>query len=100
MACASHVTCPFRPHTKHAWCVRRLMCRAVRRAIIVGNSDGIGLALTRRLMDDGWSVTGLSRSAGPLTDHVVDVTANDYPDVLAALGPAAPIGLALHSSHA
>jgi NAD(P)-dependent dehydrogenase (short-subunit alcohol dehydrogenase family) len=54
----------------------------------VGNSDGIGLALTRRLLDDGWSVTGLSRSAGPLTDHVVDVTAADYPDVLARVGAA------------
>jgi NAD(P)-dependent dehydrogenase (short-subunit alcohol dehydrogenase family) len=54
----------------------------------VGNSDGIGLALTRRLLADGWSVTGLSRSAGPLTDHVVDVTAADYRAVLAAAGAA------------
>jgi hypothetical protein len=86
--CAREVTCPFRTPTKHAWPGRRLMCRAVRRAIIVGNSDGIGLALTRRLIDDGWSVTGLSRRAGPMTDHVVDVTAADNPDVLAGVGPA------------
>jgi NAD(P)-dependent dehydrogenase (short-subunit alcohol dehydrogenase family) len=34
-----------------------------RRAVIIGNSDGIGYALTRRLLDDGWTVAGLSRSA-------------------------------------
>lgn len=34
-------------------------------ALIVGNSDGIGLALTRRLIDGGWQVTGLSRSPAP-----------------------------------
>jgi NAD(P)-dependent dehydrogenase (short-subunit alcohol dehydrogenase family) len=33
-------------------------------ALIVGNSDGIGLALTRRLLGEGWRVTGVSRSPG------------------------------------
>jgi len=33
-----------------------------RRALLVGNSDGIGLALTDRLLAGGWAVTGLSRS--------------------------------------
>jgi NAD(P)-dependent dehydrogenase (short-subunit alcohol dehydrogenase family) len=33
------------------------------RAVLVGNSDGIGLALTTRLLLAGWQVTGLSRSA-------------------------------------
>jgi NAD(P)-dependent dehydrogenase (short-subunit alcohol dehydrogenase family) len=56
-------------------------------ALIIGNSDGIGLALTRRLLDLGWSVTGLSRSASPINqpayNHaVVDVTSNDYLDIL------------------
>lgn len=53
-------------------------------ALIVGNSDGIGLGLTRRLLDEGWTVTGLSRSRSPLREsayaHLVqDVAEPDYP---------------------
>jgi short-subunit dehydrogenase len=33
---------------------------------LVGNSDGIGLALTRELLRRGWKVWGLSRSASPI----------------------------------
>jgi short-subunit dehydrogenase len=59
-----------------------------RRALIVGNSDGIGLGLTRRLVDMGWAVAGLSRSASSFTapgykHRVVDVTGHDYRMVLA-----------------
>src|SRR5262245_9286172 len=68
----------------------------MRRALIVGNSDGIGLALTRKLLAAGWEVTGVSRSAGALGDaddgvgqryhHAVcDVTAPRYRDALRAL---------------
>ncbi len=32
-----------------------------RRVLVVGNSDGIGLALTKCLLADGWTVVGLSR---------------------------------------
>jgi short-subunit dehydrogenase len=39
-----------------------------RTAIIIGNSDGIGLAATRELLNQGWKVTGVSRSASPV-DH-------------------------------
>ncbi|KIR64682.1 short-chain dehydrogenase [Micromonospora haikouensis] len=58
------------------------------RAIVVGNSDGIGLAVTRRLLDDGWTVAGLSRSSSPLTSsgyehHRADVTDVGYREVLA-----------------
>lgn len=35
-------------------------------ALIIGASGGIGGAIARRLNADGWSVTGLSRSAGGL----------------------------------
>jgi NAD(P)-dependent dehydrogenase (short-subunit alcohol dehydrogenase family) len=60
-----------------------------RRAIIVGNSDGIGLALTRRLLDAGWRVSGLSRSASDIahrcyTHEVIDVTDAGYRGVLTA----------------
>ncbi|WP_431883936.1 SDR family NAD(P)-dependent oxidoreductase [Micromonospora gifhornensis] len=63
------------------------MTDRVRRAVVVGNSDGIGLAFTRRLLADGWRVAGLSRRDNPIavptyTHHTVDVTAPDYPGVL------------------
>jgi NAD(P)-dependent dehydrogenase (short-subunit alcohol dehydrogenase family) len=59
-----------------------------RRALIVGSGDGIGLALSRRLLRDGWSVVGVSRGPGrvddPGYDHVVlDVTDPDYRAALA-----------------
>jgi NAD(P)-dependent dehydrogenase (short-subunit alcohol dehydrogenase family) len=59
----------------------------VRHAIVIGNTDGIGLALTRRLLGDGWAVTGLSRRAAAVEHdryvHVAaDVTAATYPDDL------------------
>lgn len=57
-------------------------------AIVVGNSDGIGLALTHRLIAEKWQVTGLSRSPGPVTAHVTDVTSDKYPEVLRAALPA------------
>jgi short-subunit dehydrogenase len=56
---------------------------ANKQAIIIGNSDGIGLALTRRLLDTGWTVQGFSRSPGPI-DHqsyrheIIDVTDSEY----------------------
>jgi NAD(P)-dependent dehydrogenase (short-subunit alcohol dehydrogenase family) len=57
-------------------------------AVIVGNSDGIGLALTYRLLDAGWTVTGLSRSASEVrhdryTHEVADVTTPEFPALLA-----------------
>ncbi|MEU4695144.1 SDR family NAD(P)-dependent oxidoreductase [Actinoplanes sp. NPDC023714] len=61
------------------------------RALIVGNSDGIGLALTRRLLGEGWQVTGVSRSPAPAAagdaaeHHVVDVTSPEFARVLASL---------------
>jgi len=54
-----------------------------RKAIIIGNSDGIGLAVTGQLLKDGWNVNGFSRSRSPIKNssysHVVcDVTSNEY----------------------
>ena len=61
-----------------------------RRVLVVGNSDGIGLALTRRLVAEGSTVVGLSRRPSPVQGigyhHVVaDVAAPDYRAVLEAL---------------
>lgn len=35
-------------------------------ALVVGNSDGIGLALTRELLRRGWTTLGVSRSDSPV----------------------------------
>jgi NAD(P)-dependent dehydrogenase (short-subunit alcohol dehydrogenase family) len=69
----------------------------VRRALVIGNTDGIGLAVTRRLLGEGWAVAGVSRRASPLegasgyAHTVADVSAPDYPlalrGLLAARGP-------------
>ena len=56
-------------------------------AVVIGNSDGIGLGLTTRLLERGWSVAGLSRSLSPI-EHpacrhaVVDVRDLRYPSLL------------------
>jgi NAD(P)-dependent dehydrogenase (short-subunit alcohol dehydrogenase family) len=53
-------------------------------ALVIGNSDGIGLALTRALLADGWEVTGVSRRASAIDaerykHHVADVCDPQYP---------------------
>lgn len=66
-----------------------------RSALIIGNSDGIGLALTRRLLDLGWRVKGLSRSGSSIAhekyEHrIIDVTAADFPKILAEAAGESP----------
>lgn len=61
-----------------------------RSCLVIGSSDGIGRRVVERLLADGWTVTGVSRSpAEPLGDrhhhHVLDVRAPDYRAALAAL---------------
>jgi short-subunit dehydrogenase len=56
-------------------------------ALIIGNSDGIGLGLTKRLLDLGWKVKGISRSDSQIEhknhDHIIcKVEASDYIDRL------------------
>lgn len=56
-------------------------------ALIIGNSDGIGLALTQELLDRGWQVIGISSSNSPIDDssyaHVVaEVQKADYASTL------------------
>ena len=58
----------------------RLYAFRVNQGLVIGNSDGIGRALTVRLLDERWSVTGVSRrDSGIEHEHyahrTVDVTA-------------------------
>lgn len=70
-------------------------------ALLIGNSDGIGLAATRKLLNLGWQVTGISRSASPIQNsdyiHIVaDVRHKDYQNKLkSALDKAEPIDICI-----
>jgi NAD(P)-dependent dehydrogenase (short-subunit alcohol dehydrogenase family) len=60
------------------------------RALLIGNSAGIGLALTRLLLEEGWQVTGLSRSPSPCRGTgyhhlILDVSAPELRETLAAV---------------
>ena len=52
-----------------------------RKALIIGNSDGIGLSITRELLKREWQVTGISRSKSQVEDpfykHIVSEVQND-----------------------
>ena len=72
-----------------------------RRALLVGNSDGIGLAMTRRLLAAGWEVVGVSRSESPIQDgayhhQIADVGNPRYPEVLEDLVLQAPLDLCIY----
>ncbi len=59
----------------------------IKNAIVIGSSDGIGLALTRELLKQGWKVIGLSRSQSKIKNrfyahHVVEVQKEIYLQVL------------------
>jgi short-subunit dehydrogenase len=41
-----------------------------RKALLIGNSDGIGLATTKALLKQGWKVIGISRSTSPIQDKL------------------------------
>ena len=72
-----------------------------RHALIIGNSDGIGLHSTRRLLDRGWQVTGVSRRASPVVNagyqhHVLDVSQRDYVERLGAIVGQGPVDTCLY----
>lgn len=71
------------------------------KAILIGNSDGIGLATTRELLNRGWTVVGISRSKSPLEDgayrHIVaDVQDDRYPARLKSVVDEAPVDLCIY----
>ncbi|GJL70561.1 MAG: hypothetical protein NPIRA06_31960 [Nitrospirales bacterium] len=61
-----------------------------RKILLIGNSDGIGAAVTRALVARGDQVVGISRSQSPLGPdgprHIVqDIAAPEYPQILETL---------------
>ena len=72
-----------------------------RRALLIGNSDGIGLAFTDLLLAQGWAVTGLSRSPlardGAYAHVTLDVNDASYRAELARLwDERGPFDLVVH----
>ena len=62
----------------------------MKKALFIGNSDGIGLATTRELLKLEWSVIGVSRSESPMQSpsyqHIVsDVRGVEYPSKLTSV---------------
>lgn len=56
-------------------------------ALLIGNSDGIGLETTHRLLNTGWNVVGISRSESPVKHSsykhcVADVTRGHFESIL------------------
>jgi NAD(P)-dependent dehydrogenase (short-subunit alcohol dehydrogenase family) len=81
-------TADHRPRTRRAGRVGPRS--AIPTALIIGNSDGIGLALSELLLAEGWRVVGVSRSASRLErssyeHHVCDVASARYAARLAAV---------------
>ncbi|MFT4569323.1 MAG: short-subunit dehydrogenase [Hyphomicrobiaceae bacterium] len=76
----------------------------MKHALVIGDSDGIGLALTRRLIGEGWSVSGISRSELELPDladsaytHLTcDVRAEDFRQRLQELDQNHPVDLCVY----
>jgi short-subunit dehydrogenase len=71
------------------------------KALLIGNSDGIGLATTRRLLSLGWDVIGVSRSESSITGEtyhhtVADVSNKAYTDLIHGISQANLIDLCVY----
>lgn len=55
-----------------------------RRAVVTGTSSGIGQAIARALLDEGWKVTGLDASAASIAHAAFDAVRVDLCDGAAA----------------
>jgi short-subunit dehydrogenase len=59
----------------------------VQRALLIGNSDGIGLSATKRLLTAEWNIIGISRSESPISHpryhhRIADISNSKYPALL------------------
>ena len=71
------------------------------RAMLVGNSDGIGLATTRRLLEAKWDIIVVSRSASPISSlaynhRVADVSDRKYSNLIDELLLQGPLDLCIY----
>lgn len=71
------------------------------KALLIGNSDGIGLAATRELLKRGWKVAGISRSESPVEnpayEHIItSVQDRQYPVKLNSVLEQEPIDLCIY----
>jgi len=71
------------------------------KAIMVGNSDGIGLATTRRLLAAGWDIIGVSKSKSPITSttyqhRVADVSDKKISELIDELVRECPLDLCIY----
>ena len=69
------------------WKTQILNNENLKSAVIIGNSDGIGLGLTKRLLELDWQVEGISRSQTQIehknyNHSISQVEASDYIDCL------------------
>ncbi len=71
------------------------------RALVTGCSSGIGLAITKALLAQGWHVTGISRSA-PTLDHAcfahLAADLSDTADADRAFAAVGPVTAAVHAA--
>ncbi|CAO3457412.1 3-oxoacyl-[acyl-carrier protein] reductase (EC 1.1.1.100) [Azospirillum argentinense] len=71
------------------------------RALVTGVSSGIGAAIAARLLDDGWEVVGLSRTAPAITHPALRFVAVDLMDAGAlatALAGLPPVRAVVHAA--
>ncbi|MEJ2627515.1 MAG: SDR family NAD(P)-dependent oxidoreductase [bacterium] len=71
------------------------------KALLIGNSDGIGLATTRRLLLTGWKIMGVSRSKSPLSNktyihRIADVSKCHYSELIKELTHKDPFDLCIY----
>ncbi|UCD85421.1 MAG: hypothetical protein JSU92_04295, partial [Deltaproteobacteria bacterium] len=61
-----------------------------KKALIIGNSDGIGLELTKTLLERGWEIIGISKSGSQLkhdqyTHTIINVASHEYIEIIKEL---------------
>jgi short-subunit dehydrogenase len=61
-----------------------------KKAVLIGNSDGIGFGLTKELLKRGWRVKGISKSASSIENElyshkILDVSSGEYINALREL---------------